>query len=140
MARARTYRHDIRCPHCGSNWCKKNGHANGKQTYLCNECFRRFTPDAQRPVFPERLKQEAARMDCEGTGIAAIGRILGVPLGTTCSWLEKSPMGVRGRQGSDRAPPIRSRREHFFGRNVDLRQRPQGSQPEQRLDLDGRGG
>jgi hypothetical protein len=24
--RPRKYRHDIRCPECGSNWCVRNGH------------------------------------------------------------------------------------------------------------------
>lgn len=93
MSRARVYRHDVRCPHCGSNWCKKDGHSRGKQTYLCNECFHRFTPEAKRHVYPERLKQEAADMYCEGTGIAATGRVLAVPLGTVYSWLKKKPNG-----------------------------------------------
>ena len=24
MARGRVYRHDVRCPHCGSNWMRKD--------------------------------------------------------------------------------------------------------------------
>ncbi len=45
MSRRRVYRHDIRCPHCGSNWCIKYGKANVKQTYKCKDCFHRFIPD-----------------------------------------------------------------------------------------------
>ncbi len=30
----RDYRHDLRCPHCGSNWMPKYGTSRGKQTYL----------------------------------------------------------------------------------------------------------
>ena len=44
MARARTYRHDLRCPHCGSNWTPKAGHSRGQQTYRCGDGQRRFTP------------------------------------------------------------------------------------------------
>ena len=30
----RVYRHDLRCPHCGSNWLPKYGCSRGKQTYV----------------------------------------------------------------------------------------------------------
>ncbi len=33
MARPRAYNHDIRCPHCGSNWTPKDGRSRRKQTY-----------------------------------------------------------------------------------------------------------
>ncbi len=37
MARERTYRHDIRCPDCGSNWMRKDGLSRGKQSYRCGD-------------------------------------------------------------------------------------------------------
>ena len=78
MARPRTYRHDCRCPHCGSSWVIKDGPANGKQTFLCRECAYRFTPRTTRHVHPERVRQEALRMYGGGTGMKAISRVLGV--------------------------------------------------------------
>ena len=44
MARLRVYRHDIRCPDCGSNWMRKNGFTNGRQAYLCGDCQRGGAP------------------------------------------------------------------------------------------------
>ena len=101
MARARTYRHDLRCPHCGSNWTPKDGHSRGKQTYRCRDCLHRFTPEGNRHHFPETVKRQALEMYAEGTGIAAIGRVLGVQLATVFSWVKKSPAGGGvGCQGS----------------------------------------
>lgn len=100
MARARVYRHDLRCPHCGSNWTPKDGHSRGKQTYRCRDCRHRFTPDGNRHYFPEATKRQALDMYAEGTGITAAGRVLGVKLATVFSWVKKSPSGL-GADGSD---------------------------------------
>mgnify|MGYP001211501553 CR=1 FL=1 len=94
MARPRMYRHDCRCPHCGSNCVIKYGKANGRQTFRCRECAYRFMPGATRHVYPERVRQEALRMYCEGTGIEAISRVLGVKSGTVYSWVKKSQVGT----------------------------------------------
>ena len=32
MAKSRTYRHDVRCPNCGSNWMPKDGFSGGRPT------------------------------------------------------------------------------------------------------------
>ena len=85
--RPRTYRHDIRCPECGSNWIVKNGKQKGKQTYLCRDCLRRFTPEAERIHHPKSKKKQAISMFCEGMPISAISRILGVKYTTTHSWI-----------------------------------------------------
>ena len=41
MAAARSYRDDLQCPHCGSNWLPKDGRSRGKQTYRCRLCHYR---------------------------------------------------------------------------------------------------
>ena len=53
MARARVYRYDLRCPHCGSNWTPKDGHSRGKQTYRCRDCQHRFTPEGNDITSPK---------------------------------------------------------------------------------------
>ena len=87
--RPRKYRHDIRCPDCGSNWCKKNGHQNGKQRFRCNECGRVFTPEAVRKKHPPEKKLLALKMLAEGMGISAVARALGIPGGTISCWLHR---------------------------------------------------
>ena len=100
MARARVYRHDLRCPHCGSNWTPKDGHSRGKQTYRCRDCHHRFTPDGNRHYFPESVKKQTLDMYAEGTGITATGRVLGVQPATVFSWVKKS-LPVLGTDGAD---------------------------------------
>ena len=91
MTWARVYRHDLRCPRCGSNWTPRDGHSRGKQTCRCRDCHHRFTPDGNRHCFPEAVKRQALDMYAGGTGITAAGRIPGVQQATVFSWVKKSP-------------------------------------------------
>ena len=68
MARARVYRHDIRCRRCGSNWLPKARPSRGKQTYHCGECLHRFTPEGNRIYYPEAIKRQAMAIYSEGMG------------------------------------------------------------------------
>ena len=54
--RPRKYQEKIRCPECGSNWCKKFGKNTGKQRYKCNECGRHFYEKAKYHKPPEKTK------------------------------------------------------------------------------------
>ena len=103
MARPRAYRHDFRCPHCGSNWTPKDGRSRGKQTYRCRECHYRFTPEGNRHYYSAAVKSQALDMYQEGTGITAIGRVLEVQTATVFSWVKKSPPGLAGDGGGDPA-------------------------------------
>ena len=49
MARERSYRHDIGCRRCGSNWMPKDGHTRGRQVHYYGDCKRKYTADAARP-------------------------------------------------------------------------------------------
>ena len=111
MARPRAYRHDFRCPHCGSNWTPKDSRSRGKQTpyqvrgrlYRCRECHYRFTPEGNRHYYSEAVKSQAIDMYLEGTGITAIGRVLEVQTATVLSWVKKSPPGAAGDGAGDPA-------------------------------------
>ncbi len=104
MAHARTYRHDLRCPHCSSNWTPKDGHSRGKQTYRCRDCHHRFTPAGNRHYYPQTVKDQALDMYGEGSSLAAIGRVMGILPETVYSWVKKSPPG-QGVDASGGAPP-----------------------------------
>ena len=91
MARARVYRHDLRCPYCGSNWPPKDGRSRGKQTCRCRGCRHRF---------PETARRQALDMYAGGTGITPAGRVPGVRTATVFSWVKKSPP-VPGTDGAD---------------------------------------
>ena len=109
MARPRVYRHDFRCPHCGSNWTPKDGRSRGKQTYRCRECHYRFTPEGNRHYYSEAVKSQALDMYQEGTGLTAIGRVLEVQTATVFSWIKKARqawrvMGPETRRRAARLP------------------------------------
>ena len=65
MARARVYRHDVRCRRCGSNWMPKDGHTRGRQVHKCGDCKRKYTAEAEQPRFPEQVKRQAVQMRVE---------------------------------------------------------------------------
>ena len=89
----RVYRHDLRCPHCGSNWLPKYGRSRGKQTYRCGDCKYKMTPSGNRHYYSEEFKGRALSMYSEGSSISAVARVLGVKLGTVYSWVKKSQSG-----------------------------------------------
>ena len=90
----RVYRHDMRCPHCGSNWLPKYGSSRGRQTYRCGDCRYKYTPDGNRHYYSEEVKDRALSMYGEGSSISAIARILDVKLGTVYSWVKKRSAGL----------------------------------------------
>lgn len=57
----------------------------GGRLYRCTECHCRFTPGGDRHYYSEQVKGQALNMYQEGSSIWAIGRVLGVRLGTVYS-------------------------------------------------------
>ena len=85
--RPRKYRHDVRCPECGSNWCVKNGHQkNGKQKFMCKDCGRSFIWKGEKNKHPEKVKEQALRMLGEGMSISAVLRVLRTFQGAVFCW------------------------------------------------------
>ena len=136
MARQRVYRHDLRCPHCGSNWLPKYGFSQGKQTYRCGDCSYHFTPGGNRVFRSEAVKAQAIAMYCEGSSLRAIGRVLEVPLLTVYGWVKKSPASP-GPAAVVTVADWAERTGGGAGRDVDLCGSPMGNQAAFGLDLDG---
>ena len=81
MAGQRAYRHDMRCPHCGSNRMPKDGRARGKRTYRCGDCKYRCDPDGDRHYYSSKVIDWALAMYAEGASVAAIGRAIEIDKG-----------------------------------------------------------
>ncbi|NPA58495.1 MAG: IS1 family transposase [Aquificae bacterium] len=79
---------EIKCPNCGSTRCIKNGKVKGKQTYLCKDCFSRFSLNRKRQRYPDRIKKEAVAMYKEGYTLSQIARKLNVKVQTVHYWLK----------------------------------------------------
>ena len=89
MARERSYRHDIGCRHCGSNWMPKDGHTRGRQVHKCGDCKRKYTAYAAQSRFPEQVKRQAVKMRIEGASISAAARVVGASAASVSGWVKK---------------------------------------------------
>ena len=89
MVRARAYRHDVRCPNCGSNWMRKYGRIKGRQSYSCGDCGRRSLEGSAYSRPSEAVKAQALDMYVEGSGLSAIGRVLGYSATAVQGWVKK---------------------------------------------------
>ena len=89
MARSRVYRHDVRCPDCGSNWMRKDGFTNDKQAYSCGDCGRRYVPQGAYRRPGAAVKERGIAMYTEGSSLSAIGRVLGYSAAAVQGWVEK---------------------------------------------------
>ena len=115
MAAARSYRDDLQCPHCGSNWLPKDGPLPGKQTYRCRLCHYRFTPDGNRHYYSEKVKEQAIDMYGEGTGHSRHQPGSGGQAGHSVRVGQKSPVGPgRLGLGDDAAPAVGHCAGHIF--------------------------
>ena len=89
MARRRVYRHDIRCPDCGSNRMRRDGFSNGRPAYRCGDCQHGYAPGgAYRRPGPAVKEQGIARY-VEGSSLSAIGRLLGYTPAAVLGWVKK---------------------------------------------------
>ena len=76
----------MRCVYCNSEKVVKNGKSNqGKQRYLCEECWRIFVENPERTHYPDNLKKIAIRLYTDGVERAVIARSLEVPYETVRS-------------------------------------------------------
>ena len=89
MARARVYRHDVRCPGCGSNWMRKDGFSGGRQAYRCGDCRRRHLPGGAYLRPGPEVKERGIDLYLEGNSLSAVGRILGYSAVAVQGWVKK---------------------------------------------------
>ena len=99
MARNRVYRHDVRCPGCGSiplrqaqgkrRRMRKDGHVAGRQAYRCGDCGRRSTPGGAYCRPGPGVKERALAMYAEGSSLRAIGRALGYSAPAVLGWVKR---------------------------------------------------
>lgn len=78
----------IKCPNCNSTNCVKNGKVNGRQTYLCKECYSRFLVERNKKRYPASLKKEAIKLYKEGKTLTEIANILNIKVQTIHYWIK----------------------------------------------------
>ena len=90
MARARAYRHDVRCPDCGSTWMRRDGCSlRGHQIYKCGDCQRRHTPQGAYRRPGPAIREQALAMYAECGNLSAVGRMFQVSAQAVSVWVKK---------------------------------------------------
>ena len=79
----------MNCPHCARNKVVKNGHRNGKQSYLCRDCHRQFRDNPQQGYSAE-VKALCVTMSLNGMGFRAIERVTGINQNSVLNWVRQS--------------------------------------------------
>ena len=106
MAGRRTCRHDMRCPHCGSNRMPKDVRSRGRQTCRCGDCEYHCAPDGNRRFYSSKVIDRALAMRAEGSSVAATGRAMEIKEGTVLRWVKKSVLSgwIMDAERSERKP------------------------------------
>ena len=95
MAGRRACRHDMRCPHFGSNRMPKDERSRGKRTYRCGDCKYRCAPTAAATATRPKVIDRALAMYAEGASVAAIGGAMEINEATASSGLKKALSSIR---------------------------------------------
>ena len=77
----------MNCPYCQGRKLVKNGHRQGKQSYLCCECGRQFRENPCPIGLSYDTKQLYVKMSLNGMGLGAIERVTGISNNTVLNWV-----------------------------------------------------
>ncbi|QJB29635.1 MULTISPECIES: IS1-like element ISArma2 family transposase [Limnospira] len=77
----------MNCPYCQSHKVVKNGHRQGKQSYLCRECGRQFRENPCPGGYSSDVKELCVKMSLNGMGFRAIERVTGISHNTILNWV-----------------------------------------------------
>ncbi|ULB46006.1 IS1-like element ISArma2 family transposase [Limnospira fusiformis KN01] len=75
------------CPYCQSHKVVKNGHRQGKQSYLCRECGRQFRENPCPGGYSSDVKELCVKISLNGMGFRAIERVTGISHNTILNWV-----------------------------------------------------
>jgi transposase-like protein len=80
----------MKCPKCGSEQIRKNGHRSGKQNYLCKNCGRQFVESYSQRGYSDDAKQICLKMHHNGLGYREIERLTGISHNTIINWARQA--------------------------------------------------
>jgi transposase-like protein len=81
---------EMKCPRCGSEQIRKNGHRSGKQNYLCKNCNRQFVESYSQRGYSDDAKQICLKMHHNGLGFREIERLTGISHNTIINWARQA--------------------------------------------------
>jgi len=97
----------MNCPHCTSDKIVKNGHCNGKQSYLCRDCRCQFQDNPQQG-YSQEVKALCVTMSLNGMGFRVIERVTGINHNSVINMVAtQDPIsGIGGSQSQVVAQPM----------------------------------
>lgn len=90
----------MKCPHCGSEQVRKNGHRRGKQNYRCKTCDRQFLETYAPKGYSEEIKRLCLEMHRRGLKLRQVEQFTGIPRSTLSYWVRQAGLGVSDRAES----------------------------------------
>ena len=80
----------MKCPDCGDEHIRKNGHRQHKQNYICVGCGRQFLSEYEPKGYSQDVKRLCLRMYVNGMGVRGISRVTDIVHATILNWIEQS--------------------------------------------------
>ena len=68
----------------------KNGHRQGKQSYLCRNCNRQFRENPQAGGYSAQVKDLCVKMSLNGMGWSGIERVTGISHHSIINWVRQA--------------------------------------------------
>lgn len=82
------------CPDCKSSKAVKNGHRQGKQSYLCRDCGRQFRKNPQFQGYSAEVKDLCVKMSLNGMGFRDIERVMGINHNSVINWVRQAEAAI----------------------------------------------
>ena len=82
------------CPHCQSSKVVKNGHRQGKQSYLCRDCNRQFRENPLPQSYSAEVKALCVKLSLNGIGFRGIERVTGISHNSVINWVRQAEAAI----------------------------------------------
>jgi IS1 family transposase/transposase-like protein len=80
----------MKCPDCGGEHIRKNGHRKQKQNYICVNCGRQFLDHYDSQGYSNEGKQLCLSMYVNGMGVRGISRVTQIAHTTILNWIAQA--------------------------------------------------
>ena len=72
----------------------KNGHRQGKQSYLSRDCRRQFRENPQPQRYSAEVKELGVKMSLNGTSFRGIERVTGISHNSVLNWVRQAEASI----------------------------------------------
>ncbi len=88
------WKQPMNCPNSESHKVVKNGHRQGKQSYLCRDCGRQFRENHKPQGYSGDVKDLCVKMSLNGMGFRGIERVTGINHNSVINWVRQAEAAI----------------------------------------------